>query len=673
MKKKLIVKQVDEYDCGACCLLSIIRYYNGNVPLELLKIDTNTSQFGTNAFELINASKKYGLEGKGINTKDLDNIKLPAIAHLKLDKDFYHFVVIYKIDKEFITIMDPALGKQKIIKEKFLNLFTGNLILLAKVTEITYLKSNSTLLKLIKLFLKTNKKDIIKIYILEFILIFLSIVNSFNLQLISSNLMLFTAIFLFYIFVKIPLVLQKNKILTNIKNILNLSLTKDFFSHLLSLPLKYIQLKSSGEILTRLEEMNFIGNFIINVLFKNIIEIIICIIIFIIILLFEPKLIVIIFLSMLLIIIISIVFSRVINPKIIREINNEGEYNSITNELVNSLETIKTLNNYSYFFKKFTNNLKNKVKHTINLEKMLLSEEIIFDFMSSFVYLFLIFYSLYKNINILNLITILNLSSMLFSTLNSFLNDAKSYNYLKNTFIKINEFFDVEKEELLEYNLEFSNDIEFKNVKFSYNNIKDLTYDFKIKENSFVMIKGQNGSGKSTICKLLTKILTDYQGEILIGGKNIKDYSSSEIRKIVAYSNQFTKLFKDTIKNNIILDNDISDEKFSSIAKICDLESVLKNKESRYNTYIYENSPNLSGGEVQKIILARTLLQDKRIIILDETLSAVNHSDEIAIINNMKKYLKDKTIIYITHKDLDMYFNDVIELERSELNGRDKK
>jgi len=662
MKKKTIVKQVDESDCGVCCLLSIIKYYNGFVPLELLKIDTNTTQFGTNAYELINAASKYGLEGKGIKTNDLKNIKLPAIAHLNIN-NYYHFVVIYEIKNNYIIIMDPATGKDKIELNIFLKKFTGNLIVFYKITEITYLKSNPTLIKLIKLFFKNNKKEIIKLYLIEIILIITTILNSFSIKLISSNIFLFATLFLFLINIKFILELIKNKILPNLKNILKLNLTKNFFFHILNLPLKFIQLKSNGEILTRFKELNLISDFVINVLFKNIIEFVICFTIFIIIIFIETKIGMLITISLFIVFFLNQIMDKIINPKINKEINNETSYNSDLNEYTNSLETIKILNVNNYFYKKFNITLKEKIKHSINLEKLLLNDDLLKDFIFSFVYLFSIFYLIYLKVSLVNLITLINLIVILFDTIKSLLRDIKSYNYLKNIFIKLNEFFNIKKEEYLLTENILNLDIQFKNVVFSYNDIKKIKYNFTIKSNTFVMIKGKNGSGKSTICKLITKIFTDYLGDILIGEKNIKDYTEFDIKNLISYSNQFAKIFKDTIKNNIILDK--NNNNFFTICQICDLESVVKNKPNRYETLIYENSPNLSGGEIQKIILARTLFQNKKIIILDETLSAVNYKDEIKIINSMKKYLKNKTVIYITHKNLEKYFDACIELERN--------
>ena len=128
-----IVKQRDLKDCGVCSLQSIILFYNGYVSLEKLRLDTYTTKSGTTALHLINAAKKYGFDSYGtkITADNLfsKNIVLPAIAHLNLKNGLEHFVVIYKITKNKITIMDPAQGKVIMKTNDFIKLWTNILIL----------------------------------------------------------------------------------------------------------------------------------------------------------------------------------------------------------------------------------------------------------------------------------------------------------------------------------------------------------------------------------------------------------------------------------------------------------------------------------------------------------------------------------------------------------------
>ena len=123
MKKRIVVLQEEISDCGVCSLLSIIKYYGGMANLEELRIDSNTTYNGVNAFNLINCAKKYGLDAKGYKNDDITQVLLPCIAHLKLSNNLLHFVVIYEISNSKVLIMDPAKGLINMTLEDFNNIF----------------------------------------------------------------------------------------------------------------------------------------------------------------------------------------------------------------------------------------------------------------------------------------------------------------------------------------------------------------------------------------------------------------------------------------------------------------------------------------------------------------------------------------------------------------------
>ena len=189
---------------------------------------------------------------------------------------------------------------------------------------------------------------------------------------------------------------------------------------------------------------------------------------------------------------------------------------------------------------------------------------------------------------------------------------------------------------------------------------------FKIKYGSKFLIYGDSGSGKSTIIKILLKYLDDYNGEILIDNKNIKDISSSIISNSITYVSQNNYILNDTLKNNIIYDRRIKDEEYENAIHICNLDTLRNNNKLRNNMIIEEDGFNISGGERQKIILARSILKDSEFIILDEALSEVGVDEEKEIIKKLFNYFKDKTIIYISHKEeIISMFKDKYKLERS--------
>ena len=162
------------------------------------------------------------------------------------------------------------------------------------------------------------------------------------------------------------------------------------------------------------------------------------------------------------------------------------------------------------------------------------------------------------------------------------------------------------------------------------------------------------------------KYLDDYKGKILIGNYNLKDIGSNIIHDNFTYVSQNSFINNDTLKNNIIFKRNISESEYEKVIELCNLNNLRDSKPLRNNYMIEDNGFNISGGERQKIILARSLLKDSNYIILDEALSEISVEEEKEIINKIINIYQDKTIIFISHKKeiIDM-FNDKYELERS--------
>ena len=197
-----------------------------------------------------------------------------------------------------------------------------------------------------------------------------------------------------------------------------------------------------------------------------------------------------------------------------------------------------------------------------------------------------------------------------------------------------------------------SNEIEFKNVSFSYGKGEALKgISVALKPNTLTAIIGPSGSGKTTFCKLIPRFYDVSEGEILIGGAKITNISTEELMKNISMVFQNVYLFEDTIMNNIRLAKpNASDEDIISAAKKARCHDFIKSLQEGYETKIGEAGSTLSGGEKQRIAIARAILKDAPIVILDEFTSALDVENERHILQAIDNLVQNKTVIMIAHR-----------------------
>lgn len=198
--------------------------------------------------------------------------------------------------------------------------------------------------------------------------------------------------------------------------------------------------------------------------------------------------------------------------------------------------------------------------------------------------------------------------------------------------------------------------IEFKNVSFKYfkNAKEDIlkNLNFKIEPGEFVGIVGQTGSGKSTLINLINRFYDVNEGEILIDNKNIKDYSLNEIHLKISNSLQNSVLFKGTVKENITYGNkNATDEEIINATKIsCSYDFITSSLSDGFETMVSQDGTSVSGGQRQRLCLARAIITKPKILILDDSFSALDKLTEEKIKKNLKENLKGTTIILISQK-----------------------
>ena len=203
------------------------------------------------------------------------------------------------------------------------------------------------------------------------------------------------------------------------------------------------------------------------------------------------------------------------------------------------------------------------------------------------------------------------------------------------------------------HDLHLSGSVDFKNVHFSYEKGREVLHgiDFSIQAGENVAITGESGAGKSTIAALLLRFYDPDSGVVSIGGKNIKELHQNSVRDLIAYVPQDVYLFNKTIKENIALAcPDASDEDIKTAAKIAMADSFIERLEKGYDTNAGERGVQLSGGEKQRIAIARAVLKKSPILLMDEASSNLDSESESLFRQALNNARRGKTLITIAHR-----------------------
>ncbi|GAB6045846.1 ABC transporter ATP-binding protein [Caminibacter profundus] len=194
--------------------------------------------------------------------------------------------------------------------------------------------------------------------------------------------------------------------------------------------------------------------------------------------------------------------------------------------------------------------------------------------------------------------------------------------------------------------------IDIKNLSFKYKEsdwiLKNANASFH--PNQITALIGASGGGKTTLAKIISGFFTPDEGDVLYNGISFKEIGLNEIRKNVSLILQETRLFNDTIRFNLTLGKEFSEDEIWEALKLAELSEVVKNWDKGLDTYVGKNGVKLSGGQKQRVAIARALLHKPKIVILDESTSALDIDTEKKVFKNIEKFLKSRTSIIIAHR-----------------------
>ena len=674
MKKKLIVLQEGNKDCGVCCLLSIIRYYNGNISLNKLMEMTKTTKNGTTFYNLSEAASKIGMASKAYYVNDFNNISVyscPFISQV-IRNGYTHFVVVYKISKDKLLIMDPALGSLYMSREKFLNIWTSYIMMFEKVKILPNYKDEKYINKLLYGLILNNKKIIVNCLLLTLMFCFLTIGYSVYLKVMIDKvlnqdkylLIVISLIFFIVILFRSLTNLFRNQMLSYFNMKVDISLFLNSFKRILLLPYNYYKNKTTGEIISRVNDLSYIKQIISQLLTTVFLDIVLLLFSLVCLYFINSKMFVISFFIAILYVIIIFIYPRFIKTKIYESQAEVAKVNSYLVESISGLETIKGLRCEKMVNDRlesyYTKAQATIFDYNIISNGVLFLKDLIF-----YVGVLLINYVgcvdiMNGNFTVGSLLTFNTILGYFLNPLQNFIDLADDYVYVRGVFKRANGLYEVKLDDLESKNgLRVEGDISFNNLDFSFNGkdqiLKSIKIEFKAKEK--ILLLGNSGSGKSTLLKILYKYYDVSRGMVLVNGIDINDFSISDIRDDIIYVSQNETLYTGSIKDNILLNRDIDYKDFLDMCCYLEVDNIIKDNLLGYDFLLEENGANISGGERQRIILARALFKKGNIILIDEGLSQMDIDLERRVLKRIFSIFKDKMIIVVSHRfnNMDLY------------------
>lgn len=670
------VKQHDATDCAAACLAMVCLHYKKETTITRLRDMMGTDLKGTNMLGLDKCAAALGFVTQAIRVDKegfLSKYTLPAIANVITKEGMTHFVVIFKITKKYVILGDPAKDLMRIEIDEFYKTFTGAMLILKPDSkfETGKLKGEKIFHRYIAL-LRPQKKLFVYGIVSSLLITVLGIVSSLFNNILFDEILpykqqnvlkLVVIVFLGINISQVAVSFVRQWMMMHLSIKIDIPLMLGYFKHIYKLPMKFFATRKTGDITTRFSDAFTIKDVFTNIALTLILDIGMALITGVILFNMNSTLFAIIVFMTIISIILVFIFKQ---PY--KKINEEQMQQSavLNSQIIEGLRAVETIKGNANEEVELDNIEKEYIRSLrIGYKEGMLSnvQGIISNLISTVGNLVLMYFGIMQVID--GKITLG--SFMAFNTLAGYFMDPVSNLVslqlsLQEANISMKRFSEIldydeeqpETEQNMYQDIEsVEGDIEVKHITFRYGNRKPAINDvsFTIPKGKKVALVGASGSGKTTIAKLLLKYYEPENGMITIDGVDISEISNKSLRRAISYVPQTIELFSKSIYDNIRVSRmSATLEEVKEAAKAADAHDFIRKLPMQYYTFLEEAGNGLSGGEKQRIALARAFLKKNEFYILDESTSNLDFATENIIFDMIYNKLKKKSMLIVAHR-----------------------
>ncbi len=667
-----VVMQMEALECGAASLTMILAYYGKWIPLEQVRADCGVSRDGSNAKNILKAARSYGLAAKGYRYEPeglKENGKFPCIIHW----NFNHFVVLdgFKGSKAYLN--DPAKGSYSVPMEIFDKSFTGICLMFDPAENFEPGGAPKSVLMFAKKRLKEAETAMVFVAVTTLITALLGIITPAFSRIFMDRLLTGEnpEWFLPFIFALggisvIQLIVEWIKAVYSLKINGQLSAVGStaYMWKVLRMPMEFFSQRMAGDIQQRQRMNATVAQSLVETFAPLALNTVMLVFYFVVMLRYSPILTLVGVAS----VVINLVVSKIISNKRINitrvQMRDAGKLAGSTVAGIEMIETIKASGAENGFFEKWAGYQASVNTQQVRFERLNQYLGMIPELVSSLANIAVLILGVYFTINgkftVGMIMAFQGFLGSFTAPAQTLISAGQTLQEMRTQMERVEDVMEYPTDvncsrdgisEDAEYS-KLSGSVELKNVTFGYSRLAEpLIRDFNLtlKTGSRVAFVGTSGCGKSTLSKLISGLYKPWEGEILFDGKPIEEIDRSVFTGSLAVVDQDIILFEDTIANNIKMwDDTIEDFEIIMAARDAQLHEDIMRRDGGYSYKITEGGKDFSGGQRQRMEIARVLAQDPTIIILDEATSALDAKTEFEVVRSIKD--RGITCIVVAHR-----------------------
>ncbi|EKF9231135.1 peptidase domain-containing ABC transporter [Vibrio cholerae] len=666
IKKVPTILQSEVDECGISCLAMVSSYYGNKINLPPLRRDSNFSNEGMKLIEVMNVANSLNLTSRALQCSldDTAKLKLPCILHWELN----HYVVLTDIIKGNYYINDPAIGRRILTTKQFSDSFTGIALELTPNSEFKTSDSR-VVMGIGQLWNKLLgiKRSLFSLFILTIILQFFALLSPYYMQwvidhvLLSHDMPLLAILALGFSLLKVIQIIVssfRTWLIIRISSSLNIQMGANLFNHLLRLPISFFEKRHVGDIVSRFGSLNVIKQMISTGFVEGLIDGIMAIIVLIMMYIYSP------ILANLVVVIVFIYFliqcffynpTRTIEEELI---NSEAKEDSIFLESVRGIQSLKLFTLEATRLNTWLNQYADVINVNIRKSKIGIFQNILTSLLFGLESILIVYIGAVTvmdgKLTVGMLLAFIAYKSHFISSISSFIGKCIAFKMLSLHLERLSDIaLENEETKISSINSDFfgkSNGfLRVENLGFRYSEKSDWVFNgvsFEISPGECLAITGVSGCGKTTLMKVILGLLKPTEGKIYLDGVESSQWPLDLYRKKFSAVMQKDTLFSGTLIENITMfEQDYDENRLVDCCRMACILDDIRALPMGFRSLVGDMGSSFSGGQLQRVYLARALYRNPLILCLDESTSHLDMSNESLINENLKDTFFTKIII----------------------------